>query len=106
MKGKNVFRILMLTIFVLFTTIYIMQALGYYEYSNRKTNQLTEDAVKQFESDLKAGKKINASDYIKKENDYSNNISKLGIKVSNTVGEMFDGIMGFVFSEISKTING
>ena len=58
MKGKNVFRILMLTIFVLFTTIYIMQALGYYEYSNRKTNQLTEDAVKQFESDLKAGKKI------------------------------------------------
>lgn len=105
MKGKNVFRIFLFTMLLLFTTLYITQALGYYEYSNYKTNRLTEEAVEQFEQDIKSGKKVNASNYIKKDNDYNNNISKLGIKVSNLIGEVFDGIMGFVFNQVSKTIN-
>ncbi|MDO5003514.1 MAG: hypothetical protein Q4E39_04745 [bacterium] len=106
MKGKNIFRIFSLTIFILFTTLYIIQALGYYEYSNRKTNQLTEEAVKKFDADIKAGKNVKASDYIKKENDYNNNISRMGLTLSNTVGDIFDGIMSFIFSGIDKTVNG
>lgn len=106
MKGKNFFRIFMLVVFILFTTLYITQALGYYEYTNHKTNQLTEDAVKQFEEDIKSGKNIKASDYIKQENDYNNNISRMGIKMSNMVGETFDSIMNFIFKQINKTITG
>ena len=106
MKGKNVFRIFSLTIFILFTTLYIIQALGYYEYSNRKTNQLTEEAVKKFDADIKAGKNVKASDYIKKENDYNNNISRMGLSLSNAVGDIFDVIMSFIFSGIDKTVNG
>ncbi len=106
MKGKNIFRILILIVVILFTTVYIAQALGYYEYTNHKTNQLTEEAVKQFEKDLAAGKTVKASDYLKQENDYNNNISKLGITMSNVVGDIFDGIMNFIFQQINKTVNG
>ena len=106
MKGKNVFRVFFFTMMILFTTLYITQALGYYEYSNYKTNKLTEEAVEQFEQDIKDGKKVNASDYIKKDNDYNNNISKLGLKVSSIVGELFDDIMGVIFNGINKTVNG
>lgn len=106
MKGKNIFRIIFLTIFILFTTLYVIQALGYYEYSNRKTNQLTEEAVRKFDADIKAGKNVKASDYIKKENDYNNNISRMGLSLSNTVGDIFNGVMNFIFSGIDKTVNG
>ena len=106
MKGKNIFRIFLFTMLILFTALYITQALGYYEYSNYKTNRLTEAAVEQCEQDIKEGKQVNASDYIKKDNDYNNNISKLGIKASNLVGEVFDGVMEFVFNQVNKTVNG
>ena len=53
MKGKNIFRIFLFTMLILFTALYITQALGYYEYSNYKTNRLTEEAVDQFEQDIK-----------------------------------------------------
>ena len=106
MKAKNILRVFIFTMLILFTTLYITQALGYYEYSNYKTNRLTEEAVEQFERDIKDGKQVKASDYIKKDNDYSNNISKLGIKASDMVGELFDGIMEFVFKQVNKTVNG
>ena len=106
MKGKNVFRIFLFTMLILFTTLYITQALGYYEYSNHKTNRLTEEAVERFEQDIKDGKQVKASDYIKKDNDYNNNISKFGIKVSNIVGDMFDGVMKIIFKQVNKTVNG
>ena len=105
MKGKNVFRIVIFTLIILYTVLYIAQAMGYYEYTNRKTNSLTEEAVEQFEKDVKAGKKVNASDYLKEENDYNNNLSKSGMVVSNLIEKTFNGIMGFLFDEIDKAVS-
>ena len=52
MKGKNVARIVIFTLIILFTTLYVTQAFGYYEYSNKKINTLTEEAAKKFEKDI------------------------------------------------------
>ncbi len=105
MTSKNFFRFIFLPLFLFFLVLYITQALGYYEYSNRKTNTMTEEAVKKFEKDLESGKTINASDYIKKENDYNNKMSRFGLKLSNTVGSVFDNVMNFIFYEVDKTVN-
>ena len=104
-SNNNFFKILFLTLFLFFLVLYITQALGYYEYNNRKTNIMTEESVKKFEKDIEEGKNIKASDYIKKENDYNNNISRFGLKVSNAVGDVFDNIMNFVFYQVDKTVN-
>lgn len=105
MKGKNVARIVIFTLLILYTTLYVTQALGYYEYSNNKTNTLTNDAIKKFESDVKSGKNIKASDYIKKENDYNNKLSKSGLLLSNFIENVFDEIMGYIFKEINKVVD-
>lgn len=105
MKGRNIFRIVLLTLIILYTALYITQAMGYYEYTNRKTNTLTEKAIEQFEKDLKSGKKVKASDYIKEENDYSNKISKGGILLSSAIGSIFDSFMKFIFNEVSKAVD-
>lgn len=105
MKGKNVARIVIFTLLILYSTLYVTQALGYYEYSNSKTNALTNDAIKKFESDVKSGKNIKASDYIKKENDYNNKLSKSGLALSNFIENVFDEIMGYIFKEINKVVD-
>ena len=104
MKGKNAFRIVIFTLIILYTVLYITQATGYYEYTNRKTNTLTEKAVEQFEKDLKAGKKVSASDYIKEENDYNNKMSKGGVFLSSAIGSVFDSVMKFFFNVVSKAV--
>ena len=40
MKGKNVFRIVALTLIIFYSALYIAQATGYYEYTNHKTNTI------------------------------------------------------------------
>lgn len=105
MKGKNVVRIVIFTLLILYSTLYVTQALGYYEYSNSKTNALTSDAIKKFERDVKSGKNIKASDYIKKENDYNNKLSKSGLAISNFIENIFDKVMGFIFNEINKAVD-
>lgn len=96
---------ILFTLILLYTALYITQAMGYYEYTNRKTNTLTEKAVEQFEKDLKKGKKVKASDYIKEENDYSNKMSKGGVFLSSAIGSVFDSFMKFIFSEVSKAVD-
>lgn len=105
MKSKNIFRFVFLVLFLFFLVLYITQAFGYYEYNNRKTNIMTEESIKKFEQDIKDGKNVKASDYIKKENDYNNKLSRLGLKLSNIVGDIFDGVVGFVFYEVNRTVN-
>ena len=105
MKGKNVVRIVIFTLLILYSTLYVTQALGYYEYSNSKTNALTSDAIKKFESDVKSGKSIKTSDYIKKDNDYNNKLSKSGLAISGFIEDIFDKVMGFIFNEINKAVD-
>ncbi len=104
-KGKNIVRIIIFTLLILYSTLYVMQALGYYEYSNNKTNTLTNEAIKKFEDDVKQGKNIKASDYVKKNVNYNNKISKSGLALSNLVETIFDNAMEFIFKEISKAID-
>lgn len=105
MKGKKIFRMVMITLIILFATLYFTQAAGYFEYTTRKTNTLTEDAITRFEEDIKSGKKIKAKDYIKKENNYHNNLSRLGSGVSSAIESSFNHIMNFIFKEINNAVN-
>ena len=105
MKGKNIIRIFLITLILFFTTLYITQAFGYYEYTNHRTNKLTTEAALEFEHDIKEGKSIKSSDYIKKKNDYDNNLTKLGLGCSEIIGNVFNKIMTFLFNEINKAVN-
>lgn len=106
MKGKHIARLVIFTFVILFSTLYVTQALGYYEYNNKKINTLTEDAVDKFEKDVQSGKSIKASNYLKKENDYNNNLSKGGMMLSRLIEKTFDGIMDSIFKSINNTVNG
>lgn len=104
MKGKNIGRVVIFTLIILFTALYITQAFGYYEYSNKKINTLTEEAAKKFEEDVKNGKTIKASDYIKEENDYNNKLSRMGLSLSEFISSSFNKMMNFIFKEMEQAM--
>lgn len=102
---KNLFVFFMTILVVLFLGLYISQMTGYYSYQESKKTQMTENAIKRFEQDLKDGKEINVKDYLEEEANYSNALSTLGMKTSRMIETLFDKTMNAIFNGISKTIS-
>lgn len=94
-KSKYFFRILSV-LFLIFVALLIAYESGYYETkaSNRAT--LTKEAMEEFEKDLANGEIVDIKNYLKKEDtDYSNKVTKIGNKVSNSISDiMTKGISG------------
>lgn len=101
---KNLFIFFMIILVVLFLGLYISQMTGYYSYQESKKTQMTENAIKRFEQDLKDGKEINVKDYLEEAN-YSNALSTFGMKTSRMIETLFDKTMNAIFNGISKTIS-
>jgi L-ribulose-5-phosphate 3-epimerase UlaE len=86
MKGAKAFWIALTIMFAIFLTLYISQATGYYDYEQYKKTELTKEKIEQFEKDVKSGKDIRIENYVENiDKDYNNNISRMGIKISNTI---------------------
>ena len=105
MKIKPLVKLLTLTIIISFISLYLTTVGGYYENNLSKQNRLTEEAIKRFEKDVEAGKKIVASNYIEEEKTYGNKATKVAYKLSNLVSETFDKTMKFIFKQIENTIS-
>lgn len=106
MKYKRLVELFGGVVIILFLVLYIGQATGYYKIAENRKAALTEDAIRRFEEDVSAGKKIVASNYLVKEKNYNNNISILCIKVSQIIEKGFDKVMNYIFNELEGVVNG
>ena len=80
-------KILAIGIMILFLALYLSSYTNQY-YENK--NILTEEAIHQFEKDLKTGKEIIPSNYLPKEKEYDNKISKIGRNTSEMIEKIFN----------------
>lgn len=96
-KKNKFFLGLFSFLFLIYMTIYVSQASGYYEFKNYRKASLTDEALKKFESDIKKGKKVDLSSYVISSNtNYSNKISDTGMVISDGVSELVNlGINSF-----------
>lgn len=104
MKGKNIARITIVTLIIIFIALYLTQVTGYYEYTQNKKVTYTKEAIEKFEKDLKQGKKVKPNSYIKKQKNYNNKASKLGLKISSLIEGGFNKTMESLFKEVDKAI--
>lgn len=105
MNMKELTKLLIIILIVSFISLYATTLGGYYEYQLSNKNILTEEAIKRFEDDVKAGKEIIASNYIEEEKDYSNKANILANELSTFISNTYDKIMKFIFRQIEKTID-
>ena len=95
-KKKNIFLRILLFLFIIYFSLYLMDNLGYYNVYSRNTI-LTEEMIVEFENDVKNGKDIDIKEYTKDNSDYINSYSRLGYVVSSTIDKFFnDGLDEFV----------
>lgn len=104
---NNFFRIMTLTVFLIFLALYYSSNAGLIDYQAKNKASLTEEQIKMFEEDVKNNVQIDLKKYIdNKEDRYDNNISKTTLKLSNTIGETVEGILNFVFGKLENAMNG
>ena len=90
---------------ILFFALYISQYTGYYDYSSGKKNILTDAAIEKFEADIRAGKSVDTKDYLVEEKNYSNKISRLGMKTSSIIESVFKKGINVIFRELNDVVS-
>ena len=104
-KKNNVLKSIFVFLFITYVTLYVSQKSGYLDFQNYKRKELTEEKIKQFEEDIKSGKKVNIEDYKSNEvKDYSNKLSNLGYNTSNGISKLVSkGVDSFFKSVVKLT---
>lgn len=100
MKAKKSIGVFMIgTVSVVFSIIYLMSNVGYYEYSNQNKKIYTEEQIKEFEQDIENGVEIDIKNYIDIEGTEVR--EQLSLKISKFIG----GISKYCIKEIFKLLN-
>lgn len=85
---NNIFKFFFIVFLVSFITLYISNETGYFEYQQRQNVILTEEKIKQFEEDVKNGVNMDLDSYLEStKKNYNNKTSRLGLFLSNKIGE-------------------
>lgn len=107
MKGKNVARIIIGTLFILFIALYFTQTTGFYEFEQRKITSLTEEQIQKFEQDVKEGKKIDLENYADVgKKDYDNQLSRFSLSLSKKLENVFSSSIESLFKAMERMVNG
>ena len=100
--SRHFFRLIG-ALFVVYIALYIAMESGYYETKLGEKVTLTNERIKEFEQDVKDGKEIDVNDYLEDEMiDYSNNISKAGMNISNSTEKFMTSGIQKIFKFIGS----
>ena len=80
-KKNNLFLKVLLILFLIYISLYIMNNLGYYNIAS-KNKIITEEKIKEFEADVRNGKSIDIKEYVRDTTNYKNTYSNLGYNIS------------------------
>ena len=105
-KKDKLFKFIFSIFLLSFVVIYFSELTGYYEYKNYEKTHLTEEQIKKFEEDVKAGKEVDLNEYlILQDNDYNNSLSKLASKLSDKISDIVENGVKSTFKFLSKLVD-
>ena len=104
-KKLKLFKVLFIFLFIAYITIYASQKSGYIDFQNSKKAYLTKEKIIQFENDVKEGKDVDITDYMKdKTIDYSNTLTRTTVKVSTTINKYLKKGIESVFKILNSLV--
>ena len=84
-KGSWILKLLRV-LFILYISLTIAISTGYYEAKLSEKTTITNEAIKQFEEDVRNGKNVDINDYLTDNyQDYSNQTTKAGYAFSSSI---------------------
>ena len=105
MKSKKIIKLFIYIIILTFMFSYIKEKSGYYEYNLQTKKNLTEEEIKKFEQDVKEGRDVDITDYLKDNTtDYSNNLTRATSKLSINLNEYLNKAISNTFDILGRLI--
>lgn len=103
--GKRIFIGSFIFMFVCFLALYIIGLTGYFDYKQYEKTKLTKENMEKFENDVNEGKQVDIKDYMQNDvYDYNNNISKIGLDISNNIEKYTKMLIGGAFKAFDKVV--
>ncbi len=95
-------KIVKYVIYLLFATFLFYFLVGdkMYQDDLMKRKNLTEEQIKKFEEDIKNGVEIDLNEYVVKEKDYSNSVTKINGKISSLIEKGFKKVFEYFLSSL------
>ena len=90
MERNNTFNNIILVLFLLFLGIYFSGKNGYYESILNKKKNLTEEQIMKFEEDIANNIEVDLNEYIPKEQNNSNFVSKGAYNLSQILSNLLN----------------
>ena len=94
---NKIVKVILIVLSIFFLSLYFSNYNN--EYYENKT-YLTEEAIKDYEKDLKEGKNITSNNYVPKDKNYNNNFSKIGIKTSNIIESIINKTLKYLVKNL------
>lgn len=99
-------KYILLMLFLIFLGLYFSSQAGLIDYQAKYKNSMTEKQIKQFEEDIKNNVEVDIKDYINtNDKKYSNTVSRLTLKISNTIGKIVKSIIDLIFDGLESAMN-
>ena len=97
---KKVSKLLLALLLIIFIIMYYFGS-NIYDYKIIEKKNLTEEQIKKFENDVKEGKEIDLEQYVVKDKNYSNKVTRLNTKISNIIETGFKKIFEYFLKNIN-----
>ncbi len=101
----KLFNLSILILLIIYTAIYTMVNMGYYEYSKYQRKVLTEKQILKFEEDVRLGKEVDLENYYIEEDSINTRPKKLGLIISEKICDYVSRGVRKIFSMLNDSIN-
>lgn len=102
-KKPNYLKFILITLFVIYISLYILNYTGYYDGNIRRRVEFTKDQIEEFESDVESGEIVDLNDYLKEQNkDYVNKTSRMGYAISTNTEKFLNEGLKEIIKFLSK----
>ena len=103
---KNLIKIFLIIICIIFLSSYLIADSGYYEYTIKQKTTITNEKIKEFEEDIKNEKNLDLIDYLNKDNkDYTNKFSNTIYNISTKSNILTKKLIKNIFKKISTYVD-
>ena len=104
--NKSLIKLIVLLIIIAFISSYLVASSGYYEYTIQQRTIITNEKIKEFESDIKNNQNIDMKEYFKEEDlDYSNKFTTLVYNISENSSKLTKKIIKKLFQKLDSMVD-
>lgn len=103
--NKKITKLILLITVIIFISSYLIASSGYYEYTMQQRTIITNEKIKEFETDIKNNENIDIKEYLSKEEvDYTNKFTTLVYNISESSNELTRKLIKALFKKLSVLV--